>query len=100
MFSWFQAKYDQNQAKRREQILPYVHSDSNLNAHFKANLSHSKSTSNLRANGYIHPDDHILLQNHVEFENVTLLPPMKEESERESFGLSDLHSRGIHHVWY
>lgn len=92
------AKYDQNQAKRREQILPYVHSDSNLNSHFKMNLSHSKSTSNLRANGYIHPDDHILLQNHVEFENVTLLPPMKEERERESFGLSDLHSRGIHHV--
>lgn len=93
------AKYDQNQAKRREQVLPYVHSDSNLNAHLRHNLSHSKSTSNLRANGYIHPDDHILLQNNIQLDHVTLLPPMKDaKKDRGSFGLSDLHSRGIHHV--
>lgn len=92
------AKYDQNQAKKRETILPYIRSDSNLNAHYKGSLPHSKSMSNLRENGYVHPDDHILLQNNIQMDHVTLLPPMKDDKERGSFGLSDLHSRGVHHV--
>ena len=98
LYSHFQAKYDQNQAKKRETILPYIRSDSNLNAHYKGSLPHSKSMSNLRENGYVHPDDHILLQNNIQMDHVTLLPPMKDDKERGSFGLSDLHSRGVHHV--
>lgn len=55
--------------------------------------------SNLRSNGYVHPDDHILFQNHIQNDSVMLLPPMKDEKDKGgNFGLSALHARGIHHV--
>lgn len=59
------AKYDQNKTRRREETLPYVHSETNLQAHLNPKgLPHSKTEVNLlNRNGMIHPEDHILLQN-------------------------------------
>jgi hypothetical protein len=53
-FSFFfllQAKYDQAQAARKEKILPYVHSDSNLQHLGVHHLPHSKSDANFLRNG-------------------------------------------------
>ncbi|XP_022319519.2 solute carrier family 35 member E1 homolog isoform X2 [Crassostrea virginica] len=61
------AKYDQNTARRRAETLPYVHSETNLQAHLNPKgLPHSKTEANLlNRNGLIHPQDHILLQNNA-----------------------------------
>lgn len=77
MFYIFQAKYDQNTARRRAETLPYVHSETNLQAHLNPKgLPHSKTEANLlNRNGLIHPQDHILLQNNVSLDHVTLFPP-------------------------
>nr|XP_022319518.1 solute carrier family 35 member E1 homolog isoform X1 [Crassostrea virginica] len=71
------AKYDQNTARRRAETLPYVHSETNLQAHLNPKgLPHSKTEANLlNRNGLIHPQDHILLQNNVSLDHVTLFPP-------------------------
>ncbi|KAL8604689.1 hypothetical protein ACOMHN_017648 [Nucella lapillus] len=82
------AKYDQMMAARRQKILPYVHSDSNL-AHLGVpHLPHSKSDANFLSNGQAHTlgppppplsdaaNGHILLRGIPSggHEGVTLIP--------------------------
>ena len=84
-----QAKYDQMQAARREKILPYVHSDSNLLGAGVHHMPHSKSDANFFSNGGVShlsnglappPADaaangHILLREwHDSSEGITLIP--------------------------
>lgn len=119
------AKYDQMQAARREKILPYVHSDSNLARLGVPHLPHSKSDANFLTNGQIngpiHGDTangHILLQGFPSsHEGVTLIPVASHSpvdvgnrnsassssstSQQVHFQSSPshrLHPRNIHHV--
>lgn len=94
-------------AQRREQVLPHVKSDSNLQALAtpRSTLKHSK-TEIWGQNGFIHNDiDHILLQNNPNFERVTLIPVpdhrYTEENVKPDIEIdvpASLHSRSVHHV--
>ncbi|KAL5021990.1 hypothetical protein ScPMuIL_001145 [Solemya velum] len=99
------AKYNQMMARRREQALPHVKSDSNLKALDTQTLKHSK-TEIWGQNGFIHNDiDHILLQNNPKFEHVMLIPVSDhrytEENVTPDIELNvpaSLHSRTVHNI--
>ena len=120
-----QAKYDQMQAARREQILPYVHSDSNLLQLGVHHMPHSKSDANFFKNGEASQlnngvvpspaaaaNGHILLREWQNSnEGITLIPvashsPTKDgvrgtsalNSQVEQNPSQRVHSRSIHHV--
>lgn len=104
------AKYDQNKARRRAETLPYVHSETNLQAHLNPKgLPHSKTEVNLlNRNGMIHPEDHILLQNNVSLDHVTLFPPTGPRTVNQTHSRhapsssreqSNLVARGSHRIF-
>ncbi|XP_061192582.1 solute carrier family 35 member E1 homolog [Saccostrea echinata] len=101
------AKFDQNMARRRAETLPLVHSETNLQAHLNPKgLPHSKTEVNLlNRNGMIHPEDHILLQNNVSVDHVTLFPPSnpwpvnQTHSRHTPSEQSQLVSRGSHRIF-
>lgn len=98
------AKYDQNRAANRQAVLPYIQSDSDLQAlEHKHTVPHSKSVMNLnevnlKQNGFT--QNHILFQNPERFEQVTLIPVSHNtayESNTESTEQT-VHSR-THNVY-
>lgn len=93
-----QAKYYQKLAEDREKILPYIQSDSDLQALVSKPepLTHSKTEVNLNKNGFNH--NNFLLQNMGNFEQVSLIPvPVNERAQPDTEG--ELHSRGSNHVF-
>ncbi|KAK7501159.1 hypothetical protein BaRGS_00007644 [Batillaria attramentaria] len=114
------AKYEQAQAARREKILPYVHSDSNLVNLGVPHLPHSKSDANFLMNGGPSimngtpegvSNGHILLRDwHSSSEGVTLIPVASHSPQVPTMSLSpsqqvhsldsrkSLHSRSVYHV--
>ncbi|XP_048759989.1 solute carrier family 35 member E1 homolog [Ostrea edulis] len=105
------AKFDQNRVRRRAETLPLVHSETNLQAHLNPKgLPHSKTEVNLlNRNGMIHPEDHILLQNNVSVDHVTLFPPSNPWSVNQTHSRhapsshsgdqSHLVARGSHRIF-
>lgn len=72
------AKYNQNRDARLQAVLPYIQSDSDLQAlEHKHSVPHSKSVmnlkdANLKQNGF--SQNHILFQNPERFEQITIIP--------------------------
>ncbi|XP_070194086.1 solute carrier family 35 member E1 homolog [Littorina saxatilis] len=119
------AKYDQHQLAKRQQILPLVHSDSELHHHGISHMPHSKSDANFLKNGGIAhlngtsppplANGHILLRDwQGSDEGITLIPVASHtpteptargltpvsSSQQVQYGnpSSRLHSRSVHHV--
>ncbi|KAK3090612.1 hypothetical protein FSP39_013132 [Pinctada imbricata] len=102
------AKFDQNRARRKEKLLPYIHSESDLTAHLhQKGLPHSKSFANFQnRNGMVpHPEESHLFQNNVSlqsFDHFTILPPSQPPIPEWSSSKnrnSDVHSRAAHRIF-
>ncbi|XP_046544800.1 solute carrier family 35 member E1 homolog [Haliotis rubra] len=103
VLSYNKAKYDQNQAIKRAQTLPYVRSEPDFLKH-NTGLPHSKSDVNLY-NSQTQQNGHILLREWHNNDHVTIIPIAEKTPEKENYSLrptksatTQAHARVVHHV--
>ncbi|KAL4235503.1 hypothetical protein ACF0H5_003901 [Mactra antiquata] len=99
LYNW--AKYYQKLKADRERKLPFIQSESDLQAlvHKQSSLPHSTTDSNLKENGFVH--NSVFLENLNHMEQVSLIPVQSNDFDVRSIPESprELHSRG-HHVFH